>query len=101
MDLGTDARVEFHRLRFESQRVRAEAIRSRIQVTDAFCAMAEADLGQSPDHTRKTLSQIRHSIDELQRHIAEPDHILPAVAAELTELLSELKQRAKLIRKPL
>lgn len=97
----SDPKAEFERLRHQSERVRADAIRSRIMVTHAFCAIAEAEINRDPDRAKDALSKVRRSIDELQRHISDPNHVSSTAAEELTEQLSALKARASLIENPL
>ena len=97
----TDHKAEFERLCQQSQRVRADAIRSRIMVAHAFCAIAETELRRNPDRAEDALSKARRSVDELQRHISEPNHVSSAAAQELAEELSELKLRVTLIENPL
>jgi hypothetical protein len=87
MIVSSDPIADFKRLRVHAQQIRATAIRSRIMTSQTFCAIAEDEARWSPDGARETLSKVRRSIDEIERHIAEPDHISRESANELTELL--------------
>ena len=86
--------AEFKRVSSEARQLRADAIRSRIIVSQTLCAIAKSEAHRTPVHARNILSKVRHSIDEIERHIAEPNHISPQSANELTVLLSALKVRA-------
>ena len=92
--VSRDPIAEFKRVSSEARQLRADAIRSRIIVSQTLCAIAKSEAHRTPVHARNILSKVRHSIDEIERHIAEPNHISPQSANELTVLLSALKARA-------
>lgn len=83
MDRSADPKAEYERIRAESQRVRADAIRSRIMSAHAFCAIAETEIDRNRDRALKVLSQVRHSIDEIQQHISDRTQISSAATQEL------------------
>ena len=88
-----DPVAEFKRVRIQAQKIRADAIRSRIQTAQLFCALAESQTSATTDHARTILSKVIRSIAEIEHHITEPDHVSRASADELKKLLSELKTR--------
>ena len=97
---SSDPRAEFQRLRRESQRLRAESVRTRIETALSFCAIAEHDPRPDCARTQSLLSHIRHSIEELQWHITEPDHLSEEAARDLGQRLIELKRRADRLENP-
>ena len=96
-----DPIAEFQRVRIEAQQIRADSIRSRIMAARTFCAIAESEARRIPERARQTLAKIRRSIDEIEGHILEPNHISPTSAGELRDLLSELRARADSVERSL
>jgi hypothetical protein len=85
-------------LRAESQKVRADAIRTRILATATFCGIAERQARwESAEAARQTLAKAWHRIEELDRHIREPNHVTQESAAVLQGLLWNLEERASQI----
>jgi transcription initiation factor TFIIIB Brf1 subunit/transcription initiation factor TFIIB len=96
--IGRGVKDESQRRRLQSQTVRAEAMRTRIMAAHTFCGVAERQARwESVDAARRTLSTAWHTVEEIERHIREPNHIDEKAAATLRELLVQLEERARRI----
>lgn len=93
---------EHARLRAESQRLRAEAIRVRMASVHAFCSVLESEARwHSRERAQNNMGKVWHSIAELKRHLAEPQHVPPGAAGELLGALASLEERALRIHQAL
>jgi hypothetical protein len=99
MNDSPDQLAEFQRVRIQAQQIRASAMRTRIMTAQTFCWIAECELRRNPDLAGETLFKVRRTINEIDRHIAEPNHVSTESASELTELVSALKARADSIER--
>ena len=91
---------EHRRLRQESAKIRADAIRIRILTVHAFCSFAESYLRWgSPNGAEAALAVVRGRVSEIEFHLREPGHISMASADELSQQLIQLKARIEQIEK--
>jgi len=76
------------------QRQRGEALRTRVMVANALCAITESQL-QSGEAARATASikAIRGIVAEIAALACEPDHLSSGAARELSEVIGELERR--------
>ncbi len=89
---------EHRRLRQESAKIRADAIRIRILSVHAFCSVVESNLRWgSPNNAEAALAVVRGRVCEIEFHLREPGHISVASADELSQRLIQLKLRIEQI----
>jgi hypothetical protein len=82
----------------KAQQFRGEALRTRVMVANALCAIAESEVkGGMANKAMGSLQAIRHIIEEIGVLISEPNQISTGAARELSEFLSELELRTRLI----
>jgi hypothetical protein len=88
------------RLRQQSEKLRAEAIRTRIQAAHAFCSVAESKLRLAlPGGVENILTTVRKRIAELDFHLREPGHLSPESVGDLRRMLDQLDARKRRIEK--
>ena len=86
---------ESDNVREDNRKLRAKAVRLRIEAADIFCNVAESELRwEPPERTREALQKIRHSLAEIRHHLREPHVFDPATLAELEQLLAKVETRA-------
>jgi hypothetical protein len=91
---------EYRRLCQESAKIRADSIRIRILSGHTFCAVAESRLRYASwSGAQDMLAVIRERVSEIDFHLREPGHVLPADADRLRRLLIQLEERIQGIEK--
>ena len=102
MDSRFNTPLETERLRAESLKVRADAIRTRIQAALNICNLIETqvDWGEI-EKARVGMPKVWHAIEEIRRHIDEPGHVSSGAAEELSKRLAILELEARKVAKRL
>jgi hypothetical protein len=77
-----------------AEKLRSDALRTRIMALDAFCVTAETQLQlNAPDKARISMEKIRRALSEIEGHIEDPHHATPAAARELRSHLERVRPR--------
>jgi hypothetical protein len=87
------ARV-YDRILRNATKVRADVLRTRIMVLDAFCATAETQVRLNfLDHARISVEKIRHAHSEIEHHLQDSHHVSGIEVSELRAILKRVKSR--------
>lgn len=91
-----DTNVETDRLRAESLKLRADAIRTRIKAALNICDLIETQATwREIEKARLGMPKVWHAMEEIRRHIDEPGHVSSSAAEELHTLLANLEAKAR------
>lgn len=81
------------RLRAQAAALRADAIREQLSFALTLCALAENDALSGWEG--EILSKVHHTIEDVGRHLNEPNHVPPEAMDDLRQMLAQLEARAR------
>lgn len=81
------------RLRAQAAVLRASAIREQLSFALTLCSLAENDALSAKEG--EILARIHHTIEDVRRHLNEPNHVPPDAVDALRQMLSKLEARAQ------
>src|SRR5579875_2180457 len=85
---------ENRKIRAQARALRARTVRTRIEVIETFCGVAETHLRLNALHQASiSLEKIRRAVSEVEFHLNEPNHLSEVNARELRAFLQTLKPR--------
>lgn len=82
----------------KAQQLRRDALRSRVMVANALCAIAESEVRAGMrERALDSLRTIRRTIEQAAVLVRDPNHIAPGAARDLSEFLAESEERTRMI----
>lgn len=100
--MTTDIRTQSNRLYIECQRLRTDAIRTRLELAGTFCSVAEMENRcYGKDQAREVLTTARRELEDIAQHLHEPLYVSPECLRDLQLIMSRLRQRVQRIQSSL
>lgn len=86
----------------QSARLRAKAVRTRIEMLATFVETTKVQLRlEQMEEARESFGKIQRAVSEIEFHLQEPRHLPPESAAELRRLLTTIRPKIKSLEKAL
>ncbi|MGA7521729.1 MAG: hypothetical protein WBW84_04560 [Acidobacteriaceae bacterium] len=89
-----DPIAKIEKLLEESQKLRLNAILSRIGAVHALCSIAETEVRwEPPEVAEPSVQKVQKSIEGLYRHIDNPQHVPAELREEFRRKVAEIETR--------